>query len=248
MAEDAERFYELRDDVSREAQIYADAAERPLPESATDESGTIDVAVDPDGLVTVTIADRWPTDYRPEELAETVLRIFQELAAARTAQWVTHLDSARGEDRRSTPIPPLGETTAGKLKEALDDDPDSAAEAAKVLENVLSILEDISANLDTTFDGALRHGRAAHRSEPDSRHLSVEVSGAGDLQGLTLSADWASRTSGTEISRELNEAIARAREQAAAGAAGPLDGTPLGKYQRFIDDPDSFVRFVRGKE
>jgi hypothetical protein len=248
VSDDTERIYELRDSVARDAEMYADAASRPLPGSALDEAGTIEVALDADGRLSVTIGEGWRSEYEPDELAGGVLQTFQELAAARTAGWATNLEGALEEERRNTPIQPVSETVAGKLKAALDDEPDGGAEITKVLENVLSFLEDVSANFDASFDQAVQRGRATHRSEPESRHLAVEVNAAGDLQSLQFSESWVSRASGAEISRELNDAIAHAHADGAARGTGPLDGTPLGKYQRFVDDPDSFVQFVRGKE
>lgn len=246
MSDEAERFYELRDDVSREAQMFAEAASRPLPTSATDESQVIEVRLAEDGPLEVTIADRWRDAYEPAELANGVLRTFQQLSAARTAGWVSNLEGSLDEERRNTPVPPLDDSVASKLHRALEGDENIAAEVTKVLENVLSFLDDVSANFDATFDDAVRRGRATHRvaQSPD---LSVEVTSGGDLQSITFSEEWASRSSGTHISRELNAAIARSRAETESSSK-PLDGTPLAKYQRFVDDPDSFVGFVRGKE
>ena len=248
MSEDTERIYEVHDEVARNAQAFADAAAGPLPGSASNASGSITVNLDEEGLLTVAITDSWASDYQPAELAGGVIQTFQDLAAARTAGWATNLASALDEERPNKPIPPASETTAGKLKAAFDGDADGAAEMATVLENLLGFLEDVSANFDTSFDQAVKRGSASHNSRPESGHLSVSVNAAGDLLSLEFSENWVSRATGSQISRELNEAIARAKADGTTGGAGPLDGTPLGKYQKYVDDPDSFIQFMRGRE
>jgi hypothetical protein len=247
VSDDTERIYELSDELSRDARAFEEAAAAPLPESASDESGAVTVAL-VDGTPTVEITDAWRDRYEPDGLAAGVLATFQALVTARTAEWATHAERALGEERPNVPIPSLGETTAGKLRASLEADPDGAAAALATLENILAVLDDFTSHLDESFDEAQRRSRAGHRSEPESHHLTVDVTEAGDLVGLTFSEEWLRRAAGAQISRELNDAIVQARSDAASGGAGPLDGTPLAKYQRFADDPDAFVRLIRGEE
>jgi hypothetical protein len=248
VSDDTEKFYELRDSFSRDAEMYADAAAGPLPESARDETGVIEIALVAEGGLVVAIGNGWRSEYEPDQLATGVLQTFQDLAAARTAAWATNLEGALEVERRNTPIPPVSETVAGKVKAALDEQQDNGADITMALENVLSFLEDVTANFDTSFDQAVQRGRATHRSEPAERHLTVAVNAAGDLQSLEFSESWLARSTGAQISRELNDAIAQARSDGLSSGTRPLDGTPLAKYQRFVDDPDSFVQFIRGKD
>lgn len=248
MSDDTEKFYQFHDEVMRDAQAYAEAAARPVPVSASDESGAIVVAVDGEGAMSVTVTDAWRSTYEPGTLAAGVMQTFQDLASARLTGWAENLDGALDEEYPNKPTPAPSETTAGKFKAAFDADPEGMAEMATVLENLLGFLEDVSANFDTSYDAAVRNASATHRAEPESKHLSVEVRAGGDLQSVSFSENWLARATGAEISRELTAAIAQARAEGETSTAGPLDGTPLGKYEKYIGDPDGFIQFMRGKE
>ncbi|KEP75169.1 hypothetical protein HR12_37745 [Microbacterium sp. SUBG005] len=249
MSDDAERFYELHDEIMREARAYEDAAAQPLPASANDDSGTIFLDLSPEGLLTVDIGDNWRDVYAPAELADGVLSVFGALSQARLSEWAVQLDQAMDRPRPSTPVPPTSQTVAGRMKAALEAEPETTAAANKVLENVLDVLDDIVANFDSTYDEAVRRGRAGTSIETADARVRVRVSPAGDLLALEMSPEWLSRATGGDVSRELNEAISRARADTALRATGGmLEGTPLAKYQRFVDDPEAFENFLRGKD
>lgn len=249
MSDDAERFFQLHDDLMREAKVYEDAAAQPLPASANDDSGAIFLDLSPEGVLTVDIGDSWRDAYAPQELAGAVLGVFGTLSEARLAEWASQVDAAMDRPHASTPVPPASQTTAGRLKAALDAEPEATVAANAMLENVLGVLDDIVANFDTTLDEAVQRGRAGTRVDTADARVSVRVSPAGDLLALELSPTWVARATGGDISREVNDAIARARADTSLRAAGGvLDGTPLAKYQRFVDDPEAFESFLRGKD
>lgn len=249
MTDDAEKFFEMRDGFDREAQSFAAAAAQPMPSTAADPNGAITVALDADGGPTVTLSERWRDDYEPGTLGAEIVRTFQTLVAERTAGWAQNLDASFDQERRTRPLPSVDDTLAGRLQDALDGDEDSATAVTGVLENILALLDDVSANIDQTFDAAFQRGRTVERSAPPSRNLVVELTVGGDLVGISFSESWLQRTSAAQVSRELNAAIAEARERSSGTrAAGPLDGTPLAAYQRFIDDQDALVAYLRGKE
>ncbi|MDQ4215273.1 hypothetical protein [Microbacterium capsulatum] len=248
MSDDAEMFFELRDEVSRDAQTYADAAGRERPASTTDEAGQIEVTLSETEGTTVVVGDNWQDVYRPGELGSAIVETVQQLAAARTAAWAEGLGEAAEETRRPSPTPPAGESAAARIQAALEAEPDGGAAVTRSLENVLAMLDDISANIDETFAEAFRRGRTTHSTTPLSRNLTVEVSAMGELVSVSFSENWLARTSGSQISRELNAAIAEARAATATSRdAGPFAGTPLAEYQRFLDDPDSFVDYISGR-
>ncbi|GAB3409687.1 hypothetical protein GCM10027515_28800 [Schumannella luteola] len=248
LSDDTERIYELRDEVSRTGQAYEDAASRPLPEAVSDESGSIGVNIDTDGAYVVTIGDGWNSAYEPGELAEGVVQTLQAFGLARVEGWASNLDSALDEERRNTPIPPLDDTLASQVKASLDGDLDSARETERILENLLGFLEDVEANLDSTFDIVSQRGARTGAASTETRNVSVEVTAGGDVRSLQLDEDWLSRSSGAQISRELTAALAQAHADAASSGAGSFTGTPLEKYQKFADDPEAFARYVRGQE
>lgn len=249
MDDDAERFYELRDEVDREAKMYAAAAEGALPGSFADESGLITARIDERGLLSFDIADRWREGIEPSALGDRIVAAFQALDAARVEAWATNIGDASEQEQRASPIPSTQDSVAGKLQEALLAQPESGPAVEKVLENVLSLLDDVSANLDETFSGALNRGRQTEEVAPLSRHLTVELAAGGQLVAVSLSPHWAASSSGAQISRELNDTLREAFEKTApAREAGALDGSSLEKYGRFIDDPDAFVAFITGRE
>lgn len=248
MSDDAERLYELRDEIDRDARMYEEAAGRALPDSFTDESGVITVRIDDRGVVSFDIDERWRDTIETSALADRLVEAFQALNAARVEAWATHVGDASEQPRGPSPIPPVHDSVAAKLQDAILEQPETGPAVEKVLENVLAFLDDISANLDETFAGALQQGRTEEFS-PLSRHLSVELSGGGHLVAVSLSPTWADRSSGTQISRELNDALREAFEQATQTRdSRALAGTPLEKYGRFVDDQDAFVAFLTGKE
>ncbi|AVL96037.1 hypothetical protein AB0O70_09775 [Microbacterium paraoxydans] len=249
MSDDAERFFELRDEVDSQAKMFADASARAVPASFTDEAGLVTAQIDEDGVLSVEIADRWRDGIEPSALGDRIVAAFQGLSAARVEAWAANIGDAAEQDHRPSPIPSTHDSVAARLQEALLAEPETTPAVERALENMLAFLDDVSANIDATFAGALSRGRQTEEVAPLSRHLTVELSAGGHLVAVSLSPNWAERSSGAQISRELNDTLREAFEKTRATRdAGALDGSPLEKYGRFVDDPDAFVAFVSGKE
>jgi hypothetical protein len=247
-ADDTERFFEVADEVSRDEQIFADAAAPPFTGSASDESGSLTVTLDSVAGVSVAVGDDWRSHYEPDALAAGILQTLQLVIAERNAAWAENLDRAMDVPRSNVPVPPRSESVTATMQAAFDADADPGATVMTTLQNLLDVLDDVTANFDATFDEIERRALATQRTETFSRAVSVEVNVAGDLQSLTIAAEWADRSTAGQISREINDAIGEARATAAASAIGDLEGTPLAKYERLMHDPDAFARFLRGEE
>lgn len=247
MADEAETIYELRDELARDAQAYEDAAARSLPTEASDDAEMIHVRVADDGVPTITVRDGWLSAYEPGELAGEIMATLGRLSQARLEAWAFGAGEALDVERRNTPVPPLSETTAGKVKAALEAEKDESVAITAMLERVLTMLDDIADNLDSGFDDALRKGQATAAGTSSGRSVIVQVAPSGDLRSIELSERWLEATSADQISREITAAIAMARDETPP-SEGPLDGTALAAYQRFVDDHDAFVRFLNGKD
>ncbi|MFT4258431.1 hypothetical protein [Microbacterium sp.] len=248
MTDDAEKLYGLGDELNREARLLADASRGVGPQTAEDPSGTIRVTRGEDGTPSFAINEGWRSSYRPSELAAAVIQTLARLADVETEVWSERLEEGLGENRGSIPTPPVSGSAAARLQAALEAEPDRGAALTRTLENVLSMLDDMTANIDETFKVAVQRGNTTYSSASLARNVVVEVTVGGDLIDVSFSESWLSRSSGAQITRELNEAIADARGSAAAVLGQkPFEGTPLAKYQRFLDDPDSFIDEIRGR-
>lgn len=248
MTDDAERFFELRDEVDREAQMYTEAASGDQPSSLTDETGALTVSIDSDGLISFAIANNWQDHIGASELADRLLGTFQALSTARLESWGTRLGEAQEHEHRATALPSTSDSVAEKLRTALTESPDAASQVERMLENVLEMLEDMTAGFDETFATAMSRGGRVDTVAPLSGHLTVNLTAGGQLLGITLDSRWAARSAATQITRELNEALREAREATAEErSSAALVGTPLEKYQRLIDNPDDFVSYITGR-
>jgi len=248
MTDDAERFFELRDEFDREAQMYTEAAEGEQPASHTDETGALTVNIDSDGLISFAIANDWQNHIEASALAGRLVETVQQLSTARLEAWGKHLGEAQEHEHRATPLPPTSDSVAEKLRTALTESPDAASQVERMLENVLEMLEDMTAGFDETFATAMSRGGRVDTVAPLSGHLTVNLTTGGQLQGITLDSRWAARSAATQIARELNEALREAHEATAEErTSAALAGTPLEKYQRLLDDPDGFVSYMTGR-
>ena len=249
MTDDAERFFELRDSFDRNAQLYQHAAEQPLPTEHTHATGVITVAIDDGDVVEVSLTESWRDEFAPEELGAAIVQTFQQLTIDRAGAWAQNVDEAGEREYRASSTPPVDDSFAAKVHRAVEDDPDRGAALTQVLENVLGVLDDISQNIDETFSSAFNRGRTVTTPVAGGhRDVQVEVTAGGDLVGVSFDDRWIQTANAATITRELNHALAQAREQTALAASNPLEGTPLARYQQYADDPDSFLRYLTGKD
>ncbi|QAY59136.1 hypothetical protein ET475_03435 [Microbacterium protaetiae] len=249
MTDDAERFFELRDSFDRDAQLYRHAAAQPLPTEHTHATGVITVGIDDGDVVEVSLTEAWRDEFAPDELGSVIVQTFQQLMIDRAGAWAQNVDEAGEQEYRATPTPPVGDSLAARVHQAVEDDPDRGAALTTVLENVLGVLDDISQNIDETFSAAFRRGRTVTTTAAGGhRDVNVEVTAGGELVGVSFDDSWIRSANAATITRELNHALAQARERTTLAASHPLEGTPLARYQQYADDPDSFLRYLTGKD
>ncbi|MBN9177400.1 MAG: hypothetical protein J0I43_08565 [Microbacterium sp.] len=247
MSDEAETIYELRDGIVRDAQTYAAAAARPLPATAVDDEDVVRVELGEDGTPVVTVRDGWLAVYEPSELSGVVLSTLARLGEARTEAWATGLGEEFDAERANVPLPALSDSVAGRIQASLEDDPDASAAVTAMLERVLTFLDDVAENVDASFDAAVRRGQVTTEGAADGRHVVVRLAPTGELRAMEMSERWLEAATPGDITRQINAAIEEAGRQTPTSSS-PLEGTPLGEYQRFVDDPDAFVRYLRGKD
>ena len=240
---DADHILDFRDDLDREARAYSEA---PTVSSASDASGSVSVAFDSESRVlSVEIGERWQAAHGPDQLGTVIVDLVAQLAADRARQWGEAV--AEDESRQgATPLPPQGETPAEHVQAALADAGDSL-DATAVLGQMMTMLEEVNAGMDTAMQMISARLSATHSAASAQGRVRATVDGSGAVTALVLDEAWLATEPAPGITRAINQAIAAAAS-AASAPENPLAGTPLERYAGVLDDPSALARILMGKD
>ncbi|MEL4319823.1 YbaB/EbfC family nucleoid-associated protein [Leifsonia sp. YIM 134122] len=240
---DADHILDFRDELERDAAVYSAI---PTVSAASDTSGSVRVAFDSDTRVlSVVVGDRWKSAHRPDELGAVIVDLVVQLAAERARQWGETV--AEDETVQTvTPLPPRNETPAAHVQAALADAGDSL-DATAVLAQMMTMLEEVNAGMDTAMQIISARLSATHSAASAQGRVRATVDGSGGVTALVLDEEWLGTEPADSITRAINQAIASAASSATV-PENPLAGTPLERYAAVVDDPSALARILMGKD
>jgi DNA-binding protein YbaB len=222
-----------------------EAATRAANTRGTDGTGTVTVSLDGDGHVTaVQVAAGWRRGLDPEDLGDAVREAVQAAAVARLAAWAeVYADSSAAAS-----TDPDGATElvhdgfAEQLRAAATARMSSADGRAALLE-LLAMAEAIERGLDEVSGRLQSTVNAAHTGRSADRHVTVTVTGGGEVTGVRYDRGWLRAAHEINIGRQTQSAFAAAYASAARSGVDRLVAeSSLGEVQRATQDPFGLAR------
>lgn len=235
-----EHLAELREELDVDAQRFERARDRVGSVEAVDESGTVRVRTDPHGLVeAVTVDGGWQGRLAASELAAAVLEAYGLAGMAQGQTWAEAFDGE--EPLRPRPAPPLHSTSAGQLRERLEELREHPA-AATLMSRLADLLHELDARVDAALARSDRLAGQDYAGRSSSRHVRARVAFAGTLVGLEYDERWLAGAHAFNIGRETVEAVHDAL--ASLASAQTADPDPLADLAALAEDPTAFAAFL----
>jgi DNA-binding protein YbaB len=234
-------------DATAERERTRAAAAAAADVRGVDSTGAVTVTLDGDGHVsTVQVAAGWRRWLDPDELGDAVREAIQAAAVARLAAWgEAYADGSATSSDVATDPSPVQDDFAQRLREAATGRMSSADGRAALLELLAMAeavergLDDVSARLQSTID-AVHTGRSA------DRHVTVTVTGGGEVTGVRYDRGWLRDAHEINIGRQTVSAFTAAYASAArSGVDRLIAESPLGEVQRAAQDPLGLARRLR---
>lgn len=209
-----------------------------------DSTGLVGVVIDASGVVRDVLVDNhWPNRLRAGELGSAVQRAAVEAAVARLAAWG---DAVAGEPH-DTPPPSHGSSRlpSAELARSMADAARAIERVAdeRLLEGLLAMLEQLEAEIDTVSRRLAEQAAHVYSGTGQGGFATAEVTGAGEVVGVSYDEAWLHRADVTAIRRESCQAFDEAYRLLARHGVGQLLATgPLGEAQRLAGDPMALAR------
>ena len=223
---------------------------RVTAEPGSDGTASVSVTLDADGRVAaVTVAAGWQRRVGDDGLADAVLEAVRDAATRRFTAW----GDAYGGESKSDPAAVSGSAKVvsdrndfqRRLQEAASGDM-SETDRQAALTELLHLAQAIERGIDEVserLDGTLS---ATHRGQSPDRHVTVTVTGAGEVTAVRYDRSWLRQAHEINISRQSTAAFRAAYENAAAqGVQKLIADSSLGEVQRAVQDPYGLARRLR---
>lgn len=209
----------------------------------SDGTGAVTVALDGDGHVsTVQVGAGWRRRLDPEELGDAVREAAQAAAVARLAAWG---EAYADESGPPSDVSPIQDDFAERLLEAATGRMSSADGRAALLE-LLAMAEAVERGLDEVSDRLQSTIDAAHTGRSADRHVTVTVTGGGEVTEVRYDRGWLRDAHEINIDRQTVSAFAAAYASAArSGVDRLIAESSLGEVQRAAQDPFGLARRLR---
>lgn len=230
----------------------ASSAARAGAATGRDETGSVRVVLDADGRVAaVNVAAAWRRRLGEKGLSEAVLEAVRDAAVRRLEAW-GEAYGAGGDDQLGERSGDAGDRPGvdpGDLQRRLREvatGPMSESDRRVALTELLELAEAIERGLDEV-SGRLRATLAAtHTGQSADRHVTVTVTGGGEVTAVRLSRTWLRQAHEANIGRQITAAFRAAYERTAAHSVDKLiSDSPLGEIQRAAQDPLGLARRLR---
>lgn len=208
----------------------------------TDRTGAVTVSLDGDGHVAaIQVAAGWRHRLDPDELGDAVREAAQAAAVERLASW----GEAYADDSPVAAEVPPHDGFAQQLQNAATARMSSADGRAALMELLAMAeavergLDEVSANLQSTVD-------ATHTGRSPDRHVTVTVTGGGEVAGVRYDRGWLRDAHEINIGRQTLSAFTAAYAAAArSGVDRLIADSPIGEVQRAAQDPFGLARRLR---
>jgi DNA-binding protein YbaB len=209
-----------------------------------DSTGAVGVVVDASGVVRdVRIQDDWRSHLPAGELGGALQQATVAAATARLAAW----GGAVAGDPDGSPRPPGGppQPSHSELVRSMADAAKAIARVSdeRLLEGLLAMLERFEAEIDTVSQRLAERAAEIHTGTSQGGFATAEVTGAGEVVGVSYDQAWLDRADAGAIRRETCQAFDEAyRLVASHGVGRLLAESPLGEAQRLAADPMALAR------
>jgi DNA-binding protein YbaB len=213
----------------------------------SDRSEAVTVSLNGSGRVAgVQIAGDWRARIDPQHLGDAVREAVQDAAVARLAAWGEAYaeQSATGASAPAGGLP-AGESFAEQLQQAAsarmsaEDGRAALLELLAMAEELERGIDEVSARLQSTVD-------ATHTGRSGDRHVTVTISGGGEVTGVRYDRNWLLEAHEINIGRQTLAAFTAAYESAARDGVDRLIAqSSLGAVQRSAQDPFGLARRLR---
>jgi DNA-binding protein YbaB len=235
----------LRDEGAA-AREQARAAASAADARGSDNTGAVTVSLNVDGHVAaVQVASDWRRWLDPGALGDAVREAVQAAAVARLAAWGEVYADESADPSGIAAEPPVPDTFAEELRVAAtarmssEDGRAAVLELLAMAEAVERGLDEVSARLRSTVD-------ATHTGRSTDRHVTVTVTGGGEVTGVRYDSGWLRDAHEINIGRQTLSAFTAAYESAArSGVDRLIADSSLGEVQRAAQDPFGLARRLR---
>jgi DNA-binding protein YbaB len=213
----------------------------------SDGTGAVTVTLDGDGHVAaVRVAAGWRRGLDTDALGDAVREAVQAAALARLAAWgEAYADDRAPSSDVVTDASPLPDDFAEQLREAATARMSSADGRAALLE-LLAMAEAVERGLDEVSAGLQSTVEAVHTGRSGDRHVTVTVTGGGEVTGVRYDRGWLRDAHEINIGRQTVSAFTAAYASAArSGVDRLIADSSLGEVQRAAQDPFGLARRLR---
>jgi DNA-binding protein YbaB len=201
------------------------AAARTADARGSDSTGAVTATLDGDGHVSaVQVAGGWRRWLDPQELGDAVRESVQAAAVARLAAWgEAYADDSAPSSDVARAASPVHDDFAEQLREASTARMSSADGRAALLELLAMAeavergLDEVSARLRSTID-------ATHTGRSTDRHVTVTVTGGGEVTEVRFDRGWLRDAHEINIGRQTMSALS---SRSSAERSGPVLGQQL---------------------
>jgi DNA-binding protein YbaB len=242
MDDDRARIDTLREELDVELQTAEQARAQVGPAAGSDATGSVTVHLDADGQVTQVVSDgSWRQRLEPEALPGAVLEAYTAAAQDREVQYVTAVGAAEPDRARPHDSPEVRAYAeiSDEVRQRADQLPQST------LVSIFSMLDDLERSFDAAFEMVDERLTATSTGRSTSGHAQAEVSGNGDLVGVTYDERWLSGAHPFNVGRETTEAIHDAiRQQAGRSVQAIAEASGLARLQHLSRDSGAMARHL----
>jgi len=210
--------------------------------SGRDASGTVEVTVAAGGRVAaVRLRSDWRRQLDEDDgLAKAIMQADGNAQRDRIGAFATGITA--GE-----PAAPQPRRDAGPAPTPLEPaDGPAGAEAQQAMREVLALIEAAQGQLTAAVQAARDRTHREYTGHDSGRHVTVRVTGSGELRQVEADEAFLRRMPPDHVSRTVEAAFAAAYREADAPPDAPADADAFREVKALTDDPGELLRRLFG--